>query len=118
MKTDLTEILIRAIQQFADEEMNENGESFPVHERLNDLGLSDETLSEIGLDWLVPEPDEPDEPLEEFHIVYTETWRNIFEIPAHNREEAKERFEKMLDNAEIGTLERLEMIDSDYFLVD
>lgn len=89
MKTELTETLIRAFQQFAEEEMNANGESFPVHERLNDLGLSDETLSEIGLGWLVPEPDEPNEPQKKkWKVHIRETWEGDFEVEAADWDEA------------------------------
>lgn len=86
----------------------------------DEYGFTDDEIRALGFDYLfdIAEPNEPDESLEEFTFVYMEEWRGLFTIPAHNREEAKDLFEKQLDNGEIGTLDRLEMYNSDWYILD
>lgn len=86
----------------------------------DEYGFTDDEIRALGLDYLfdIAEPDEPNEPLEEFTFVYMEEWRGLFTIPAHSREEATDLFEKQLDNGEIGTLDRLEMHNSDWYILN
>lgn len=86
----------------------------------DDYGFTDDEIRALGLDYLfdLVEPAEPEEPLEEFTFVYMEEWRGLFTIPAHSREEATNLFEKQLDNGEIGTLDRLEMCNSDWYILN
>ena len=94
MKTELTETLIRALQDFADAETKANGESAPVHAKLNELGLADEILSEIGLAWLVPEQNEPEPnepPKKKYTVHIREVWEGDFEVEAADYDEAYER---------------------------
>jgi len=104
MKTELTEPLISAI--YTD-----------LYERLSTLfRFSDDEISALGLGCLVTKSNEQSEKiLKEFSFVYTESWRGIFTISAHNRDEAIEIFEKMTDNGEI-IKDKLKMIDSDWYL--
>ena len=112
MTANMLEPLIRAVHSFADAEANATGESAPVREKLNALGLSDEILSAIGLDWLLPEPDETPEPdQKEFTVRYSETWTGLFTVCAANAEEADAEFQKMLDEG-IDTLEEMELSDN------
>ena len=115
MKTNFAQnALIRYI-----EKQIRNYISIEVYDELrNDFGLSDEEISSLGYGCLIPEPNEPDEPLEEFTFVYMEEWRGLFTIPAHSREEATNLFEKQLDNDGIETLERLEMCNSDWYILN
>lgn len=85
-----------------------------------DFGFTDFEILQLGLEYLfhLAEEDEPEEPLEEFTFVYMEEWRGLFTIPAHSREEATNLFEKQLDNDEIGTLDRLEMCNSDWYILN
>lgn len=104
MKTNITESLISTV--YSD-----------LYERLSTLfRFSDDEISALGLGSLVPKSNEQSEKiLEEFSFVYTESWRGIFTISAHNRDEAIEIFEKMTDTGEI-IKDKLEMIDSDWYL--
>ena len=112
MTTNMLEPLIRTIKSFAEEEVNALGESAPVREKLNALGLSDEILSAIGLDWLLPEPDETPEPdQKEFTVRYSETWTGLFTIRAANADEADAEFQKMLDEG-IDTYKYMELTDN------
>lgn len=118
MKTELTaDRLIHAI--------NNQLESYTAEDALdilrNEYRFTDNEIRAMGLDYLfdLVEPDEPDEePLEEFTFVYMEEWRGLFTIPAHSRQEATNLFEKQLDNGEIGTLDRLEMCNSDWYILN
>lgn len=113
---EMTETLIRAIQNYAEYYLVEHDKS-DLYERLSTLfNLSDADIDAIGLGRLIPEPNEPDEePLEEFRFCYTETWTGVFTVSAHNREEAIDLFEKQLNNGEIDTIEGIEKTDSDWY---
>lgn len=113
---EMTETLIRAIQNYAEYYLAEHDES-ALYERLSTtFNLSDADIDAIGLGRLIPESDEPDEKsLEEFRFRYTETWAGIFTVSAHNLKEAMDLFEKQLDNGEIDTIEGIEKTDSDWY---
>ena len=86
MKTELTETLIRAIQNYAEYYLVEHDES-DLYERLSTLfNLSDVDIDAIGLGRLIPEPDEPEKKTWKVHI--RETWEGDFEVEAADYDEA------------------------------
>ena len=117
MKTELTaDRLIHAI--------NNQLEGYTAEDALailqDEYRFTDDEIRAMGFDYLfdLVEPDEPEEPLEEFRFSYTETWTGVFTVSAHNREEAINLFEKQLDNGEIDTIEGIEKTDSDWYLLE
>ena len=114
MKTELTaDRLIHAI--------NNQLEGYTAEDALailqDEYRFTDDEIRAMGFDYLfdLVEPDEPEEPLEEFRFSYTETWTGVFTVSAHNREEAINLFEKQLDDGEIDMVEGLEKTDSDWY---
>lgn len=87
---EMTETLIRAIQNYADYYLVEHDES-DLYERLSTLfNLSDSDIDAIGLGRLIPEPNEPNEPEKKTWKVHIrETWEGDFEVEAADWEEAE-----------------------------
>ena len=85
----------------------------------DEFRLTDDEIREMGLDYLfdLAEPDEPDEPLTEYTFRYTETWTGLFIVEAHDRKEANDLFEKMLDSDSLD-MGNLGKSDSDWYLID
>lgn len=115
---EMTETLIRAIQNYAEYYLAEHDES-ALYESLSTLfNLSDADIDAIGLGRLIPEPNEPDEePLKEYEIVYWEKLAQEIVIPAHSPEEAKAIFERDYLTLGLDSYE-MEVIDSDWTIVN
>jgi hypothetical protein len=86
---EMTETLIRAIQNYAEYYLAEHDES-ALYERLSTtFNLSDADIDAIGLGRLIPEPNEPNEPEKKTWKVHIrETWEGDFEVEASDWEEA------------------------------
>lgn len=118
MKTELTETLIRGMQSYAELYMLEHDKE-DLYGRLTVLfNLSDEDIDAIGLGWVLPEPEEPEEePVKEYEIFYWEKLAGRFVVNAHSAEEAAKIFDR--DYLEPGIdLDDLECVDSDWILVN
>lgn len=62
--------------------------------------LTDEEIRELGLDYLLPEEEElnePPAPVYDYEFLYRQTWSGIFHVYAHNEEEAMELWQKEMD---------------------
>lgn len=90
MKSELTETLIRAIQNCAEDYSRSTTDESAVYEYLTAvLKLSDNDLDTIGLGYLIPEPNEPNEPEKKTWKVHVrETWEGDFEVEAADWDEA------------------------------
>lgn len=90
---ELTETLIRALHEYVEAEIAATGEVHSVRKVLNAFGLPDETLAEVGLDWMLndadePEPNEP--PKKKYTVRIREVWTGTFEVEASDDDEAFE----------------------------
>ena len=86
---EMTETLIRAIQNYAEYYLAEHDES-ALYERLSTtFNLSDADIDAIGLGRLIPEPNEPDEPpKKKWKVHVRETFEGDFEVEAADYDEA------------------------------
>ena len=86
---EMTETLIRAIQNYAEYYLVEHDES-DLYELLSTLfNLSDADIDAIGLGRLIPARNEPEEPEKKTWKVHIrETWEGDFEVEAANWDEA------------------------------
>ena len=88
---ELTETLIRALHEYVEAEIAATGEVHSVRKVLNAFGLPDETLSEVGLDWMLNDADEPEPkepPKKTFSVHVREVWEGTFEVEASDEDEA------------------------------
>lgn len=94
MKDELTETLIRALHEYVDAELDASGEDVDLVRRLlHSYGLSDETISAVGLDETLPAYDEPEPnepPKKKYTVRIREIWTGTFEVEASDDDEAFE----------------------------
>ena len=74
----------------------------------DDFEFTDDEIRELGLDYLLPKPNEPEEPVLIYRFFYHVKLGTRIDIKAHNEEEAEELAEAVMSDMAITELEDYE----------
>lgn len=116
---EMTETLIRAIQNCAEDYIRSTDESAGYEYLTTVLKLSDADIDAIGLGYLIPDPEEDPaaEPLKEYEFIVWEKLAQRIVIPADSEADAIEILER--DYLEPGIdICDMEVVDSSWNLMN